>query len=766
MRHYLFFRTTGATIGRDVNGLSQDLHLREAWIVLCRALESEAGDRAIRTGRADSSNAIAARSDRSIRLPAGDPECLLDVRELSVAFTTRQGIIRAVDKASFSVCHGEIVAVVGESGCGKSVSVLAILGLLPERISGATGQVFFNGVDLLTLSDESMREFRGRDIGMIFQEPMTSLNPVLTVGLQVMEPLITHLGLTDRAARARAKELLELVGISDPTHRLQQYPHELSGGMRQRVMIAMALSCNPKLLIADEPTTSLDVTVQAQILELMKDLAQRLNIALIFITHNLGIVARYADRVVVMYAGKPVEQAPVDVLFEGPQHPYTIGLLRVVPRLDRTHGDRLDTIEGLPPNLLNPPRSCRFMARCAWRTSRCEEEPQLQVVSPQHRVACWRAGDALWQTAPARPLPASPPEPARKPVLLRLDGVSKHFAGRNGLFGGGLKTRAVDDVTLGVHAGETLGLVGESGCGKTTLGRLVLSLERPTAGRLLFEDQDIGRLHGGALRRLRRQIQAVFQDPYSSLNPRMTIGQILSEPMSVYRSERTRGVIADRVAAFLEQVGLSADFASRYPHMLSGGQRQRVGIARALAMRPRFIVCDEPVSALDVSIQGQIVNLLKDLQAQHGLTYLFIAHDLAVVRHVADRVAVMYLGQIMELTDSDALHKHPLHPYTQALLNALPIPDPRVERRRAKTLLKGELPSSRNPPSGCVFRTRCPMASTECAEERPVLREVDAGHFVACLKIAPRQAAAALMPESLAAQQLSRPAGDGSATLR
>jgi peptide/nickel transport system ATP-binding protein len=668
-----------------------------------------------------------------------------------------------VDNASFSVRRGEIVALVGESGCGKSVSALAILRLLPGqtgRIAG--GEVLVDGVDLLKVSEDVMRGYRGRDIGMVFQEPMTSLNPVLTIGLQIMEPLKTHLRMTDSAARARAKELLELVGIPDPDHRLQQYPHELSGGMRQRVMIAMAVSCNPKLLIADEPTTALDVTVQAQILELLKDLVQRMNLALIFITHNLGIVARYADRVIVMYAGKPIEQAPVGVLFDSARHPYTIGLLRVVPRLDR-RSERLETIEGLPPNFANMPPGCRFAPRCRWQVAQCAQEPIFDELEPDHRVACWRSDEELSRASFARPgHQAARSGAAQKPVLLKVEAVSKHF-GSQRMFGGGHKTRAVENLTLTVHSGETLGLVGESGCGKTTLGRLVLSLERPTAGRLLFEDRDIAKLRGGELRRVRRQIQAVFQDPYSSLNPRMTVQQILSEPMSVYRLQGDHRAVAQEVLDLLDQVGLPADFASRYPHMLSGGQRQRVGIARALAMQPRFIVCDEPVSALDVSIQGQIINLLKDVQAKHGLTYLFIAHDLAVVRHIADRVAVMYFGQIVELADSGILYSSPMHPYTQALLNAVPIPDPRTERRRTKTMLRGELPSSRNPPSGCVFRSRCIHASAECARERPELKEVGVGHLAACLKIQPGDAPGSFTPPIAAPQQLASPNSFGTA---
>ncbi len=520
--------------------------------------------------------------------------------------------------------------------------------------------------------------------------------------------------------------------------------------MRQRVMIAMAISCNPKLLIADEPTTALDVTVQAQILELMKDLAQRLDIALIFITHNLGIVARYADRVVVMYAGKPVEQAPVGTLFESPRHPYTIGLLRVVPRLDRLRGDRLETIEGLPPNFMNLPPGCRFAPRCPWQMAKCAEEPGLDEVEPQHRVACWRAAETL-SRAPALRLGEASSRVQKDFCPAEPQGSLEAFRRR-----GHVRGRGQDASGRRCHPRRACRRNPGSRRGKR------LRQDDPRASGAFpgkadrragsVRGQDIARLRGGQLRRNRRQIQAVFQDPYSSLNPRMTIGQILSEPMSVYRMADNRVAIAERVAEFLEQVGLSADFAARYPHMLSGGQRQRVGIARALAMQPRFIVCDEPVSALDVSIQGQIVNLLKDIQTKHGLTYLFIAHDLAVVRHIADRVAVMYLGQIMELADSAELYASPRHPYTQALLNAIPIPDPRVERGRAKTLLRGELPSPRNPPSGCVFRTRCPLASAECAEERPALKEINAGHFAACLKIRPSEVAPYLMPAHLGAE--------------
>jgi peptide/nickel transport system ATP-binding protein len=511
--------------------------------------------------------------------------------------------------------------------------------------------------------------------------------------------------------------------------------------MRQRVMIAIGLACNPKLIIADEPTTALDVTIQAQILELMKDLSRRLNIALIIITHNLGVVARYADRVNVMYAARIVEQGTADDIFLRPRHPYTLGLMRSVPRLDRPRDARLETIEGLPPNLLSPPAGCRFAPRCPHRVDVCAQEPALIEMGTGHHAACWRAAELA--LAPSPPPAPRAPEPAvvrdSAGPLLAVDNLSKHFSvsvgGRSFLGGGTATVRAVQDVSFEIRPGETLGLVGESGCGKTTVGRLILKLEEPTGGAIRFEGTDIAGLRARDMRDLRRKIQVIFQDPYSSLNPRMTIGQIIGEPLGVYGLEPNRKAARERVAELLGQVGLFPYMAERYPHELSGGQRQRVGIARALAMKPSFIVCDEPVSALDVSIQGQIINLLEDLQSRLGLTYLFIAHDLAVVRHISTRVAVMYLGRVMELAARDTLYAAPLHPYTKALLDAAPVPDPLVERARAPRTLGGELPSPLTPPTGCVFHTRCPLASEECRQTVPELAEKRPGQFAACIKV-------------------------------
>ena len=675
---------------------------------------------------------------------AGTDIPLLDVQDLHVRFDTSRGVVHAVDGISYSVRRGEVVAIVGESGCGKSVSSLAIMGLLAKPAGRVTaGRILFEGRDLLTLSAEQMREIRGRDISMIFQEPMTSLNPVLSIGEQIMEPLFVHLKMDDAKARARALELLQLVGITDGERRLEQFPHQLSGGMRQRVMIAIGLACNPKLIIADEPTTALDVTIQAQILELMKDLSRRLNIALIVITHNLGVVARYADRVNVMYAAHIIEQGTADDVFLRPLHPYTIGLMRSVPRLDLPRGIRLETIEGLPPDLRSPPTGCRFAPRCPYRQDACLTEMVLRDIAPGHASACIRAneiiaGTLLTEIARGKTAAVATTEHAEKPLLV-VEHLHKYFAvpahGAGILSSRMVTVKAVDDVSFSIAPGETLGLVGESGCGKTTVGRTVLKLEMATEGTIRYAGTDITHSTAKDMRELRRAIQVIFQDPYSSLNPRMTIGQTIGEPMRVYGMVKNRKQEHDRVAELLSQVGLFPYMAERYPHQLSGGQRQRVGIARALALEPRFIVCDEPVSALDVSIQGQIINLLEDLQERLKLSYLFIAHDLAVVRHISDRVAVMYLGRIAEVADRDELYARPLHPYTQALLDAAPIPDPRVERARAPRALKGEIPSPLTPPSGCVFHTRCPLADEECRREVPKVRQIGPRHTVACHKV-------------------------------
>jgi len=671
---------------------------------------------------------------------------LLEVEDLHVHFVTTRGVVRAVEGISYKVKPGETVALVGESGCGKSVSSLAIMRLL-ARPAGrvVAGRILFQGRNLLDLTEDAMREIRGRDIAMIFQEPMTSLNPVLTIGFQIMEPLLIHLNMSEAQARARAVELLKMVGIPDPERRLDQYPHQFSGGMRQRVMIAIALSCNPRLIIADEPTTALDVTIQAQILKLMKDLSRDLGIAMVIITHNLGIVARYANRVNVMYAARLAEQGSAADVFAKPLHPYTAGLLRSVPRLDQPRGLKLETIEGLPPNLLDPPPGCRFAPRCLARQDACVAEvPEIVQVEPHRYSACIRARE-MAQVGPAglKLQSANPQPPVHKALdkarpLMKVHDLKTYFevgAGLKLFKSARLEVRAVDGLSFEVFRGETVGLVGESGCGKTTVGRTLLRLEEATGGEMVFEGANVTRAGGQQLKDYRRKIQVIFQDPFSSLNPRMTIGEIIAEPMQVYKLVPDNKAARAKVAELLTQVGLFEYMAERYPHELSGGQRQRVGIARALAMQPSFIVCDEPVSALDVSIQAQIINLLEELQAKFKLTFLFIAHDLAVVRHISDRVIVMYLGKVMEIADRDTLYAEPLHPYTRALLDAVPIPDPRIEARREHRVLGGEVPSPLNPPRGCVFHTRCPLAGEECKMTIPPLREVKPRHFAACIKL-------------------------------
>jgi oligopeptide/dipeptide ABC transporter ATP-binding protein len=666
-------------------------------------------------------------------------DALLEVRDLRTYIYTRRGIVKAVDGATFSVRRGETLGIVGESGSGKSMTCLSILRLTPEpggRIVG--GQIVFDGEDLIAKSAEEMRRLRGSRIAMILQDPMASLNPALTVGEQIAETLRLHRGLRGRALHDRVVELLGQVRISDPERRLHAYPHQMSGGIRQRVAGAIAISCQPSLLIADEPTTSLDVTIQAQYLRLLKEIQRETHLALVFVTHDLGIVAKLCDRVAVMYAGRIVETGTTREIFSRPRHPYTIGLLSCLPSLRRGR-EPLTAIEGQPPDLAHVPPGCSFAPRCPLAEPRCQEaRPPLEAIGLDHLVACLRTGETAREDVrrmvftPAAPAPPPPAEAPGGDVILESRQLTKHFPlVRGTILGRTVGTvKAVDGVDFVLRRGETLGLVGESGCGKTTTARLVLCLERPTTGQVLFRGRDVHGLRRSERRAYRRAVQAVFQDPYSSLNPRLTIRTTVSEPLVQTQPGLTKAEVEERVAESLVRVGLRPRIADDYPHELSGGQRQRVALARALTTNPEVILLDEAVSALDVSIRAQVMNLLRAIQDRLGVSYLFIAHDLAVVKYVSARIGVMYLGKLVETATSDELYARPLHPYTQILLsNALPA---HPDDTREEVILRGEVPSAFNPPSGCRFHPRCPHALPVCAELEPALREQAAGHQVAC----------------------------------
>jgi len=694
---------------------------------------------------------------------------LLEVVDLKTEIKLRKATVHAVDGLSFEVEQGETVGIVGESGCGKSIAAMSIMRLLPHRAYIAAGEIKLDGRDLTKLSDEEIRKVRGNEIGMVFQDPMTSLNPTMTIGRQISEAVLIHRDVSKAEATERAAQVLGLVGLPKPSERLNDYPHQLSGGLRQRVMIAMALACEPKLLIADEPTTALDVTIQAQILRLLDTIKADLGMGIILITHDMGVIAGRADRVVVMYAGQKVETAQTTELFRRVRHPYTEALLASIPRLDQDKTQALYSIPGIPPDLRNPPPACRFVARCAFATEQCRTAPPvLRGDDPGHRFACYhprevatsQIGEAaaallaqaehnqalaktfgaeleILDTGGADAAPVSQPQASTTngDVVLEFRNVSKEFA----VDGGGILQRrtgtlhAVSDVSLSIRRGETFGLVGESGCGKTTLGRMGVALEGPTRGQVIFNGTDLNAISTGELRELRRNIQFMFQDPYASLDPRMRVQEIISEPLDVAR----RGSKAERkqtVGRLLTEVGLPTDAASRYPHEFSGGQRQRLGLARAMALNPEVIVADEPVSALDVSIRSQVLNLMKRVQKTHGLTYVVISHDLSVVRYMADRIGVMYLGKLVEVGTSDDIYERAAHPYTAGLLETIPEPNPEVARAKAaaEVPIKGELPSPLNPPSGCRFRTRCPIAQEKCAQVVPELRGFGGEHRAAC----------------------------------
>jgi oligopeptide/dipeptide ABC transporter ATP-binding protein len=674
---------------------------------------------------------------------------VLEIKDLSTHIKLTKSTVQAVGNVDLEIAAGETLGLVGESGCGKSMTGLSIMGLLPPGGSIVGGSVKLDGRELASLPEADLRQIRGNEVAMIFQDPLTSLDPTKTIGYQVAEPVRLHRNVTRAQAMDRAAEVLGLVGLPRPKERLGDYPHQLSGGLRQRVMIAMALSCEPKLLIADEPTTALDVTIQAQILALLSDLKSRLGMAMLLITHDMGVIAGHADRVNVMYAGRLVEETDTAELFAHMHHPYTQALLASIPRLDQNAAARLANIPGIPPDLSHPPAGCRFAARCSRADDKCrEQEPPLAGQTMEHRFACWHPVDGPLAVASAaeraaagviiaNPHPMGPQAPGEGAVagapLLEVRNLVKEYPVTSGLV---LQRRvgsvhAVSDVSFTVAAGHTFGLVGESGCGKTTIGKVAVALEKPNSGQVLLEGRDVSKMGHGELRRFRRDLQLMFQDPYSSLDPRMRVGSIVGEPLAI-QGIGSRAEQRQRVNDLLDEVGLPRNAVERYPHEFSGGQRQRIGLARALTLNPKVIVADEPVSALDVSIRAQVLNLMKRLQADHGLTFVVISHDLAVVKYMADTIGVMYLGKLVELGSGEDIYQRAAHPYTAGLIAAIPVPEPEVARATVRAGIKGELPSPINPPSGCRFRTRCPFAQERCAEEEPELRSFGPGHVAAC----------------------------------
>ncbi len=672
-------------------------------------------------------------------LPARTPSSpVLKVKDLKVTFPSEDGAVHAVRGVNFEVGNGEVLGIVGESGSGKSVTSLSIMGLLDENAK-VEGSIEIHGVEVLDRSDKYMSKIRGKVLSMVFQDPLSALTPVYTIGSQLVEALQIHQDMNEKAATTRALELLNMVGIPNPEVRFKSFPHEFSGGMRQRVMIAMAIANDPDLIICDEPTTALDVTIQAQILELLKTAQKETGAAVIMITHDLGVVAGMADKVAVMYAGRVVEFGDVDSIFYHASMPYTIGLLGALPRPDEKSNLALATLDGNPPSMLTYPTACPFAPRCPLVTPAClEGEPTLapvpdSVASEAHTAACIRSGEIRendWNYADIYPIPrhidrmAGRRDRDSREDVLKIENLKKYFPLMKGaVFKRRVGTvQAVDGISFTIKSGETLGLVGESGCGKTTTLLEILDLVKPEGGKIVVLGKDTAQVSRAERKTVRQNLQVVFQDPMASLDPRMPIFDIISEPLKYNGYSKAK--MRERVNELVELVGLERAHLNRYPRHFSGGQRQRIGIARALALEPSLLVLDEPVSALDVSIQAGVINLLDELKAKLGLSYLFVAHDLSVVRHIADRVAVMYLGTIVEIGDVEEVFSAPQHPYTQALLSAIPVPDPALERTRHRILLSGDLPSPANPPSGCRFRTRCPLFKTLPEDKQQLCIEV------------------------------------------
>ena len=697
---------------------------------------------------------------------------MLEIKDLQMSFRSVVGTTRAVNSVSFAVEPGEIVGLVGESGCGKSVTARSVVGLVPSPPAVFEGgEIWLNTragrMNMLVNrgNERVLRRIRGREVSMIFQEPMRSLHPMMPVGNQVAEGILEHEKIGLNKAYARTEEMLELVGLPQPDRLLSRYPHELSGGMRQRVMIALALACHPQLLIADEPTTALDVTIQAQILDLIKRLRDRLGMSVLLITHNMGVVASTADRVSVMYLGVIVETGTVREVFEQAAHPYTQGLLASIPSLHSEPKTPLRSLKGVVPELTLAPQGCVFADRCPDVMSKCLETPPLITLSEQHKAKCWlydspaataaitlespqaQTDQIVHDGAAAAPANGAFQSPNKAgsawsestndgDVGVSIREMTLHYPIYKGILRRKVgAVRAVDDIDLTINRGEILGLVGESGCGKTSVGRLITRLVDPTAGNILCmidgELKDITHISETAMKGVRRHMGMIFQDPLSSLNPRLNVRDIVGEPLILHNIAKGKEVDA-RVGRLLQMVGLRAEHQSRFPHAFSGGQRQRIAIARALSTEPSYIVADEPVSALDVSVQSQVLNLLMELQQQLNLTMLFISHDIAVVRHISDRVAVMYLGKIVELGSTTAVCSSPVHPYTEALLASIPLPSPGLQS--ARPIAAGDLPDPSAPPPGCRFHTRCPYRQEICMVEEPRLKPVTgrSGYWGAC----------------------------------
>ncbi|HEV2637853.1 MAG TPA: ABC transporter ATP-binding protein [Actinocrinis sp.] len=664
---------------------------------------------------------------------------LLEVKNLRTEIRLKRSTVHAIAGISFSVDAGQTLGIVGESGCGKTMTAMSIMRLLPNGGDIVGGEILLNGRNLVGLEESEMAAVRGNDIGMIFQDPMTSLNPTMTIGKQISESVRIHRGASKKEAHERAIEVLRLVGMPSPERRVLDYPHQLSGGMRQRAMIGMALANEPKLLIADEPTTALDVTVQKQILELIDSLKERLGMAVILVTHDLGVIAGKADNVAVMYAGRIAETTDTTTLYHNPRHPYTEALFRSLPERGAEAGTKLYSIPGLPPDLSAPPAGCRFAARCAYARDRCREsEPELTGELVQHQYACFFPVGAIEDSARKAPVTLAERTTSEDIAEARIGQpaiVVKDLVKEYPITEGAILRRkvgavsAVAGVSFTVNQGETFGLVGESGCGKTTVGKLIVGLEEQDSGTIEFEGRLLqGRNRGGDT----AKIQLMFQDSYAAMNPRMRVRTVLREPLDIQKVGDRESREA-RIRELFDEVGLPRTSLERYPHEFSGGQRQRVGLARALALKPRVIVADEPVSALDVSIQSQVLNLMKDLQADLQVSYLFISHDLSVVHYLSDRIGVMYLGKMVEIGPADSVYNNPVHHYTRGLLDTVPVADPEVEKAKAAQGITGELPSAIDPPSGCRFRTRCPAAQSLCAEQEPPLVTFGPGdHQAAC----------------------------------